>query len=700
MYIKKMTLKNYRNYLNTEILFNENLNIIIGPNNTGKTNLLKAISYLSPITEVKNDINDFNKNFLLGNLALCVRESPSIEIQFDIEHFLKLDVIESSLSRMKDFLWYDEQLEVDSETKNEYFINASILLKFELDPKFLKSYLDDMSSLRCHEYDDIYSVIEKYINNYKWNYYNAYSNELVKDKNKIYCMFDIDFIEAKRNIEKITDNTKAYINSKIKENAIDEHNLRKQISRNIKDEFNKVTEQINEDINSDQDKIGITNGKNLFVSSFDFNTPFGNYFKYELKNEEGNYILPLDNNGLGYNNLIYIRNIINQKGQSDYNLLLIEEPEAHLHPNMQYKLLKYLSELKEVKTEDNYRILKNQIFLTTHSPNITASTNLDDMILFDYSKNDLGLYDVVSTKIMNCFDLENFVGDKTDRSAEFQEEKIKNYFESILSKSRKHISKFLDVTRSDLLFSQKTIFVEGLSEKLLMPTFVKKIYNEDFLVNNYISVVELGGINFKYFFPLACKQKRKILCITDTDYQYFDINDKFKPLTKFHQCKINKINETKPKEYSKIKNIKVFTQENYGSTFEKELFLDNWHNKVTIRKLFEYVSENKLCFLTSLDFKYSIWKERIYANLKNDDINCQINSRTLNMVKELMADYDAAIIEDKTGVVEKLFFAELFYKYAKRSKGDFALILATDDDLEISVPEYIKKGLKWLFDYE
>lgn len=698
MHIKRIKLKNYRNYLNSEILFNDNLNIIIGPNNTGKTNLLKAISYLAIASEIKNDINDFNKNFLLSNLSICKKEPPSIEIQYDIEHYLRLDIVESSLSRMKDFLWYDEQLEIDSETKDEYYINASILLKFELDPKFLANYLDDMNKLSSYEYEEIYSVLEKNINYFKWNFYNAYSNELITDKKKVSSIFDVDFIEAKRNIEKITDNTKTYINSKIKDNAIDEHGLRKHISKDIKDEFESVTKQINEDINFDQDKIGIINGKNLFVSSFDFNTPFSNYFKYELKNEESEFILPLDNNGLGYNNLIYIRNIINQKRHSDYNLLLIEEPEAHLHPNMQYKLLKYLSELKEVKSDDN-KILKNQIFITTHSPNITASTNLDDMILFDYSKNKSGHYDVNSMRIKSCFNLSNFINNQNDSNLILNGNKVTEDFENLLFMSKKHISKFLDVTRSDLLFSQKTIFVEGISEKLLIPTFVKNIYKEDFLVNNYISIVELGGINFKYFYPLACNQKRKILCITDTDYKYFDANKNFKDLSEFYTCRNKKIEDTKPIEYNKLENIQVFTQENYGSTFEKELFLDNWENKNTIKALFDWVSEGKLHSFMTLELRYCIWKEYIDSNTNNEE-EFQINPKTLKMVLELMNDFDAPIQEDKSGVVEKVFFAELFYKYAKRKKGDFALFLATDDTIELNVPEYIRKGLQWLFKNE
>lgn len=86
--------------------------------------------------------------------------------------------------------------------------------------------------------------------------------------------------------------------------------------------------------------------------------------------------LPAKNNGLGYNNLIYI-SLLLAKMQKDasidylgsnakiYSILAIEEPEAHLHPDMQYKFLKFLY--------NNEKNESKQIFITSHSPNITAA---------------------------------------------------------------------------------------------------------------------------------------------------------------------------------------------------------------------------------------------------------------------------------------------------------------------------------------
>ena len=70
-----------------------------------------------------------------------------------------------------------------------------------------------------------------------------------------------------------------------------------------------------------------------------------------------------------------------------------------------------------------------------------------------------------------------------------------------------------------MLFSEKIIFVEGLAEKLLIPKFFKN------LVKEHVSIVEIGGINFNYFLPLAFSTNKKILCITDKDVDIITESD-------------------------------------------------------------------------------------------------------------------------------------------------------------------------------
>lgn len=118
-------------------------------------------------------------------------------------------------------------------------------------------------------------------------------------------------------------------------------------------------------------------------------------FSLVVKNGESN--VPIKLNGLGYNNLIYISLVLAELQQSRSNsyfgdnssifpFLLIEEPEAHLHPDMQYDFLKFLrNNIKDGTTSETAK----QVIITTHSPNITAAASLDDLIVLSKYKSDI-----------------------------------------------------------------------------------------------------------------------------------------------------------------------------------------------------------------------------------------------------------------------------------------------------------------------
>ena len=103
----------------------------------------------------------------------------------------------------------------------------------------------------------------------------------------------------------------------------------------------------------------------------------------ELKDDEQKYFT-LNQNGLGQNNLIYaatiLGDLLNKKDKGHYHALLIEEPEAHLHPQKQNTFFKYLNDLKEKGI---------QIFITSHSPTITAKTDLEFVTVLQKQKNEI-----------------------------------------------------------------------------------------------------------------------------------------------------------------------------------------------------------------------------------------------------------------------------------------------------------------------
>ena len=192
--------------------------------------------------------------------------------------------------------------------------------------------------------------------------------------------------------------------------------------------------------------------------------------------------------GLGYNNLIYMAVVLGnltrrKEVEADaYISLLLEEPEAHLHPQLQNILFAYLNEINDKGI---------QIFITSHSPTITAKASLNSLIVLQ--NQDKSIY---SLPLINSNLDEN---------------------------NRKYLHKFLDVTKSQLFFSNGVILVEGISEALLLPVFSKNMGEKYDLEKNGIEIVNINGVAFEHFGKLFNSElpEKALRCrcaiITDND---------------------------------------------------------------------------------------------------------------------------------------------------------------------------------------
>lgn len=216
MYIKKIKIKNYRNFNDFEMEFNDGLNVIIGANNSGKTGLIHAIRLLSSPSDI--NINDFNKNNLINYKEKYIDEAPSIRIEYDIQHeIFEEDTTDESILKILPFLGMEKMAEsrISTEKDTKYNIYATIQATFCLDSKFTEEYKKEVQDIS--NFDDYFLMLNRYINDhYLWIYTNG-KTETNIDSKLAKKIFDIQYINAERTGTDVAIEIKKDISSLLKD---------------------------------------------------------------------------------------------------------------------------------------------------------------------------------------------------------------------------------------------------------------------------------------------------------------------------------------------------------------------------------------------------------------------------------------------------------------------------------------------------
>lgn len=233
--------------------------------------------------------------------------------------------------------------------------------------------------------------------------------------------------------------------------------------------------------------------------------------QYELDGCKDSF-LPETYNGLGYQNLIFMAFKLIQfrdswlkigkqkttqsiKTNIDYppiHLVLIEEPEAHLHPQAQQVFIKQAYKVLTSREKAKIGKLTTQLVITTHSSHITHECEFANLRYFKRIQTAAG--EAQSSTIVN----------------------LSNVFGSNDENTEKFVSRYIKITHCDLFFADAAILIEGDAERILLPSFIRKP-DFNYIDQSYVSILSIGGSHAHKLKPFMETLGIPTLIITDLD---------------------------------------------------------------------------------------------------------------------------------------------------------------------------------------
>lgn len=704
MFLSKITVQNFRLLKDFSIDLEKELSLIIGKNNSGKTSLLYLLDKIFHWRDKGCciHIDDFNLDYKKSLVDMLVKDEVIDEKEYQEDGV-----------RLRLYIKYNDDddlsnvglIMMDLDENNYYVVlGYDYVLPYEAYCRLREKAKANADKHKTSIQEEVEKLLDKSIVNYfvlrrKSIAYDAASNQInendyidLKTRPQFHedALISIGYIDAKRQVaNKENDKTLSLQTAELfNQLQSDDNEVIDNFIQTISESDKKLGEVYNDMFSSVLDKVEEMGGvkpkeTKLRVTS---SLKSQNLLKGNTKvvYEHTGVQLPEDHNGLGYMNLIsmiFQIEIIRQtfmKGRNgkmaDINLLIIEEPEAHTHPQMQYIFIKNIKKLLNAPLTTKAEYRKIQSIISTHSSHIVSESEFGDIKYMRRTGNE------VIAK--NLKDLQNEYDNDEQQWYTF----LKHY---------------LTLSRSELFFADKAIFIEGDTERILLPILMKKLDQEELcdedknelpLCKQNISIIEVGAYSHIFGKFINFIGLEKAVVFTDLDVghkingkghilktKYVDSDEMltsnnalkkyFKNLKDGNDLKVNKL-------LSLTDNQKVFTWSTAESQWKQD---ENGNMRVCFQ-----VKESNYQARTFEDNFFAINKDFLQNN--KDTIRGLDEGKLkdyLDTAKEF-DEYDLA----EAGIESKATFAvEIIFNSVKKGDNEFC---------GWNIPQYIKDGLLWI----
>jgi putative ATP-dependent endonuclease of OLD family len=428
MYLQRVKVENFRIFENLEVELNKTLNIIVGENNSGKTALIDAIRYTLS-SRTGEWLRILESDFRRGTTRFAIR----------------LRFADLSIQQAAAFLEHLTFEEADGQRKPFLYVTLAAELTEQI-VRGIRQIRSDIRSGPAGEGPSIEREARDYLSATYLKPLRDAEAELSGGRGSRLAQV-LNAAESFRNVLHVDNLLDAVIQANVAilgNPGIADSLMRIRAQLKGLDFANTPLSPIIEIVGGiDLNTLGPVERKQMLRAVLE---------RLQLLIDENERI-----QGLGYSNLLFMATelLLLEEEQDDFPMLLIEEPEAHLHPQLQMKFLKAI--------RDGFGGAGKpalQSILTTHSPNLASKTDLESLIIMSRGKT------FPLRKGLTELDNDDYV----------------------------FLEKFLDVTKANLFFAKGVIIVEGDGENILLPTIAKLLGRP---LDDYgISIVNVGSTAF------------------------------------------------------------------------------------------------------------------------------------------------------------------------------------------------------------